>query len=205
MKGHEEMLGTFGRIAAFITGLSIKGLLALSTSICGTFGIIIGELSTGQWGAAGLAGVIASGLGAVFVVVPKIMEQRRESKKTYSEIREKEITSTVERLSSVCEREKAFLNLQIAELSLSVTLERGSKHDAIAELTDAQNRNIILTEQLRKVDIEPLVKVHQIDYRELSGKADDTLREMRKKTVEAARDAISTVISDQNKTATDEK
>jgi hypothetical protein len=204
MKEHVEMLGVFGKVAAFITGLSIKGLIALSSSLCGTLGLILGEAATGQWGTAGLAGVIASGLGATFVVIPQIMKQRRESKKTYSEIREKEITSTVERLSSVCEREKAFLNLQIAELSLSVTLERGSKHDAIAELTDAQSRNIILIEQLRKAEIEPLVKVHQIDYRELSGKADDTLREMRKKTVEAARNALPTANSE-TKTATNEK
>src|SRR5436190_21327803 len=122
MKGHVEMLGIFGRITAFITGLSIKGLVALSSSICGTLGLVIGERATGQWGTAGFAGVVAGGLGAAFVVVPKIMEQRRESKKSFSEIREKEIASTVERLSSVCEREKAFLTLQIAELSLSVTL-----------------------------------------------------------------------------------
>lgn len=162
-------------------------------------GLFLGEVFTNQWGAAGLAGVIASALGAAVVVVPKVMEQKRESKKTYSEIREKEISTTVERLSSVCEREKAFLNLQIAELALSVTLERGSKHDAIAELTDAQSRNHILTEQLRKANIEPLVEIHQIDYKALSGKADDTIREMRKKTVEAARNAIPT---NGNKTVT---
>jgi len=196
------MLG-ITRVAVFITGLSLKGLFALSSSICGVIGVTLGEVVTGQWGAAGLAGVVASGLGAAFVVVPKVMEQRRESKKTYSEIREKEIASTVERLSSVCEREKAFLNLQIAELALSVTLERGSKHDAIAELTDAQSRNNILIEQLYKAGIEPLVKVHTIDYRTLSGKADDTLREMRKKSVEAARDAIP--VSDNGKTAANEK
>jgi hypothetical protein len=200
MKAHMEIFSIFGRIAAFITGLSIKGLLALSTSLCGTFGIILGEWTTGQWGTAGFAGVIASGLGAAFVVIPKIMEQRRESKKTFSEIREKEITSTVDRLSSVCEREKAFLNLQIAELALSLTLERSSKHDAIAELTDAQSRNIILIEQLQKANIQPLVAIHHIDYRELSGKADDTLREMRKKTVETVRQSIAT-----SPIATDEK
>lgn len=205
MKGQVEMLGIVGRIAAFITSLSIKGLLALSSTLCGVIGVTLGEMSTGNWGAAGLAGVIASGLGAAFVVVPKIMEQRRETKKTYSEIREKEISSTVERLSTTCEREKAFLNLQIAELALSLTLERGSKHDAIAELTDAQARNNILSEQLLKAGIEPLVKVHAIDYRQLSGKADNTLREMREKTVEAAREAIPPATNGKEKTATNEK
>lgn len=178
------------KLINFIAGLSIKGLAMASSTVSGIFGVILGEIFTNQWGVAGLAGVIASAFGASFVVIPKIMEQRRETKKTYSEIREKEITSTVERLSSVCEREKAFLNLQIAELSLSVTLERGSKHDAIDELTDAQSRNRILIEQLRKAGVEPLVTVHEIDYKTLSGKADETLREMRKKTVEAAREAI---------------
>lgn len=200
------MLGILERIGGYITSLSIKGLLALSTSVCAFVGVTLGEIFTGQWGEAGKTGVIAATIGAAFVVIPKVMEQHRESKKTYSEIREKEISSTVERLSAVCEREKAFLNLQIAELNLAVTLERNLKHDAIAFATEMQSRAIILIEQLRKAHIDPIVELKEINYRELSGKADKTLTEMKKKTVETARDAIPVTSGDGNgKTTTNEK
>lgn len=180
-----------------IGALPLKTTLWLATSLSGVLGMIMEEAMTGfsgQWGSAGLAGVIAACFSATLVLIPKFMEQRRKNKLTYAQVRDQEQGALLARMSAVQEKEIAFYKLQVAESQLVASLERASKHDVVGELTAAQSHNKILREQLLRNNIEPLVELHPVDYKNLTAGVDKQIKDIREKSVEEARAASKLLI-----------
>jgi uncharacterized membrane protein YccC len=187
-------LATNNRIFLYIASLSFKAALAFGTTVSGVIGVILGEIFTNQWGAAGLAGALAACVGAFFVFIPRYMEQRRRNVETFSQLKEREISSIITRLTDLAEKEKAFLNLQLTEALLISALERQAKHDLAGELTAAQTHNTILTDQLKTLGQTPVVTLHPVNPAKISGRVDEEIKAMRMKSVDTAHSAVQATI-----------
>jgi hypothetical protein len=183
----------YSRTLAIIGGLSIGKLGALMGSLSAIVGVWLGEIFTNQWGAAGLAGVIAACFGSFMVLIPKYMEQKRKNAVTFAEVRDKEQGALLTRMADLHEKEMAFYKLQVAEAQLVASLERSAKHEVIGELTGAQSHNQILVNQLVRAGLTPLVELHPVDYRKLSGATDDQVTELRQAAVKVAQDNVKAV------------
>lgn len=180
-------------LITLIAGLPLKTSMWLATGLATVLGAITEEAMTGftgQWGAAGLAGIIGGCFTATVVLIPKYMEQRRRNKITYAQVRDQEQGAILSRMSMVHESEVAFLKLQVAEAHLVASLERSSKHEVVGELTASQSHNKILCEQLLRAGMEPVVSLHPVDYKTLTAGVDKQIKEIREKAVEDARKAL---------------
>jgi hypothetical protein len=184
---------TNNRIFYAVATSSFKAALTLGTTVSGVLGVILGEIFTGQWGTAGLAGAVAATVGAFFVFIPRFMEQRRKNVVSYSEVRDKEQTALLARMADLNAREIAFYKLQVAEAIYVASLERQAKHDLLGELTASQSHNQILITQIRKLGAEPVIELHPIDYTKITKPVDEEIQRLRKQAVEVAKDALPKV------------
>jgi hypothetical protein len=181
---------TDNKIFYYLATLSFKSALAFGTAVSGVIGVILGELFTNQWGSATLSGAIAASVGGFFIFIPRFMEQRRKNVQTFSEIKDKEMTTHLARLAELHKEELTFHKLKEAEAIYVASLERKAKHDLFSELTGAQSHNQILVNQLLELGQKPLVTLHPIDYKKITGAVDEEIQVLRRQSVDLAQMAV---------------
>lgn len=170
------------RFIVFIGSLSSKGFAMLVTGFSAFTGWVIGEGITSQFGLSALAGGMATTLAAVFLVIPRIMEQRRKSRESNAKL----LDDSIALLMSAHDRDVAFYAAEITALKLERAHLIDAKHKAAGEWMSALNAYQILVGQLRGLGQAPEITITPARYLDIVGEADESL-----KSVAAARVAGS--------------
>jgi hypothetical protein len=170
------------RFIVFIGGLSSKGFAMLVTGFSAFSGVIIGEGITSQFGLSALAGGMATTMAAVFLVIPRVMEQRRKSRESTAKLQ----SDSIALLTSAHDRDLAFYQAEIAALKLERAHLIDAKHSAAGEWMAALQAYHILVGQLRELGHKPEFILQPAKYLDIVGEADESL-----KSVAAARVAQS--------------
>ncbi|MEY2512007.1 MAG: hypothetical protein QOE26_2770 [Verrucomicrobiota bacterium] len=156
------------RLFIFIGGLSSKAFAMLVTGFSAFSGVVIGEAITSQIGLSALAGGLATVFAAVFLVIPRVMEQRRKSRESNAKLQ----SDSIALLMTTQDRESAFYKAKIAALELIVNIHVKAKHDAIGEWSSMKDGYLILCGQIRALGKEPEIELHPKSYREVIGDSD---------------------------------
>lgn len=161
------------RLFLFIGALSSKAFALLVTGTSAFMGIVIGEAMMSQAGLAALSGAIATTFTAVFLVIPRIMEQRRKSRESESKLR----SDSIALLMSAHDRDVAFYKGEIAALKLERAHLIDAKHKAAGEWFAALNAYRILVAQLRGLGQNPEFELLPANYLDIVGEADNALKD----------------------------
>ncbi len=137
-------------------------------------GIVIGEAATNDLARAGVAGAIGTCIAAIFLVVPRIMEQRRKSRESNEKLR----SDSIALLVSAHDRKEAFYTDEIAALKLERAMLIDARHKATGEWFSALNAYRILAGQLRGLGQKPEFELKSVDYLDIVGEGDKTLKDV---------------------------
>lgn len=142
------------------------------TSFSAVTGVLLGEAMTSQIGLSALAGGIATTMATVFLVIPRIMEQRRRTRETSAKIQ----ADSIALLMSAHDRDVAFYKTEIAEGKLERANLIDAKHRAAGEWMAALNAYHILVGQLRELGHKPEMTLHPAPYMDIVNEADESLK-----------------------------
>lgn len=170
------------RLFILIGSLSSKVFATVVTGTSGILGVIIGEIMTSQFSVAAVSGAFATAIAAVFLVIPRVMEQRRRSRESAAKMQ----SDLIKGMTDLHEREQNFLKTQLAAERLIITLERESKHNAVNEWNAAVNAYQIVVAQLRAHGIEPEITLHPKSYQDIVGQVDRQIKEINQTRVAEA-------------------
>lgn len=162
------------RLFLFASALSSKTFAILVTGLSAFFSFVLGEAVTDHVAGAALAGTIGTALAAVFLVVPRIMEQRRKSRESAAKLN----SDSIAILMKAHDRDVAFYKDKISALELIVALHVKSKHQAVGEWSAALNAYRILVGQLRSLDQRPEIELHPKTYLEIVGESDQRIESL---------------------------
>jgi hypothetical protein len=162
------------RLFVFVGDLSSKAFAFVVSGTSLAFSAIIGEVLTNHVGLAALAGGIGTGLAACFLVVPRIMEQRRKSRESNAKLE----SALLSKMTYLHKSEIDFYKLQLASERLIITIERNAKHKAISEWGAAVNHYQILAAQLRANKLTPDITLPVKTYADLLGDSDKEIKEV---------------------------
>ncbi len=168
------------RFFILIGGLSSKAFAMLFAGSSALLGIVIGEAATNDLARAGVAGAIGTCIAAIFLVVPRIMEQRRKSRESEAGLR----ADAIHLLVTAHDRDIAFYTDKVAALELIVTLERNAKHDAVNEWGSMKDGYLILAGQLKSLGEKPEITIQTKTYREIIGDSDSEIKAIKAARVE---------------------
>ena len=166
-----------------------KALATVTAGTCSLLGFITGEAITHQWGSAGLAGILAGGFGALCILIPKFMEQRRKNMETFSEYAKS--NHGAHRADGRPARQREFI-LQIAGSRIESGRDPGARgKSGHHRRGDGRPKSQpILSDQIRRLGHEPLVELHPVDYHAISGAVDKQIKEIKIKALQVARENI---------------
>jgi hypothetical protein len=162
------------RLFLLVGGLSSKAFAVLVAGTSGFFGIVIGEALTNHIGLSALAGAIATTMAAVFLVIPRIMEQRRKSRESAAKVQ----SDAIALLMGAHDRDVAFYKAEIAALKLERAMLIDAKHKAAGEWMAALGGYRILVGQLRGLGQNPEIELHPAHYLDIVGEGDKALKEV---------------------------
>lgn len=177
----------------FLGGLSYKAFSTICVTLSAVIGTILGEGLTNQWGSATLAGVIGSSTVGLFLVIPRIMEQRRKSKESVADIAEKITTDAFKRIMDVHKAELDFfkqkladMGKQVADKEMIAVLERSGKHKAVNEWTGALAHIAVIERQLVEAGHKPAKEYTPKAYIEVIGEEDKQIKQVQRESRETA-------------------
>lgn len=170
------------RLFILIGGLSSKVFAAVVTGTSGILGVLIGEVMTSQSGLAILSGALATAFAAVFLVIPRVMEQRRKSRESAAKLN----SDSIALLMTAHDRDVAFFKDKIAALELTVALHVRAKHKAVNEWGAMTNGYNILAAQLRAHNLKPDLELESKTYADIVGDSDDEITAIAKDRVTKA-------------------
>jgi hypothetical protein len=162
------------RFFLLIGGLSSKAFAMLVTSCSAFLGLVFGEAMTNDLGRAGIAGAVATGLAAVFLVIPRIMEQRRKSRESAAKLN----ADSIALLMKAHDRDIDFYKSEIAALKLERALLIDAKHKAVGEWTASFQGYMVLVGQLRGLGQKPEIELQPAKYLDIAGEADETMKQV---------------------------
>lgn len=183
------MIEHFTRINYAIGALSAKKLLAIGVPLGSLLGAGLGEMWTGSWGSAGLAGVVGASLTTAFLGLPKVMEQRRKNRESKAALAANELTRTIafyERELKRAQQGMSFYRSVAVERDLQATMERTSKHKFQSQLSGAEGIISVLCMQLASADINPHEEYHRQTYDQLAGEEDKEIKASKKRIRDSA-------------------
>lgn len=167
------------RLPLAIGGLSSKVFAAVVTGTSGLLGMVTGAAMTSQMWLAAISGATATGLAAVLLVIPRVMEQRRKSRESSAKL-QKEL---LEKMTDLHAREVDFYKAQIASERLISALQVKAKHKAVNEWGAIKTAYVILAAQLRANKIAPEIEITLKDYDDIVGDSDAEITQIAKTRV----------------------
>lgn len=159
------------RLFLFVGTLSSKAFAMLVMGTSAFFSGALGEFITSQVSGAAIAGTIGTCLAAAFLVIPRVMEQRRKSRESNAQLNKDSIAILV----STHDRDVISYRDKIAALELIATLHIKAKHKAVGEWGNISTAYRVLLAQLRDKGITPAMEVPIASYEEIIGETDDKI------------------------------
>ncbi len=162
------------RFFLLVGSFSSKAFAMLFTGCSALVGVVIGEAVTNDLVRAGFAGAVGTCLAAVFLVIPRIMEQRRKSRESSAKLQ----ADSIALLMSAHDRDVAFYKAEIAALKLERAMLIDAKHKAAGEWFAAVQGFGILVGQLRGLGQQPEIELHPANYIDIVGEGDKALKDV---------------------------
>lgn len=186
------MIDAWARVHYGLAALTWKQLLAIGIPAGGSVAALLEQLVTGNWGSAGLAGVIGAMFMTVMLVTPRLIEQRRKNRESDASISDGKMEKFMQRLERFYEGQITYANTHMGfyrklavERDLQASMERNSKHKYQSQLTGAETVIQVLLIQLVQASIEPKMQYHAKTYEELAGEEDKAITESKNRCREA--------------------
>ncbi len=162
------------RFFLLVGSFSSKAFAMLFTGCSALVGVVIGEAVTNDLVRAGFAGAVGTCIAAVFLVIPRIMEQKRKSRESNAKLQ----ADSIALLMNAHDRDVAFYKSEIAALKLERAHLIDAKHKAAGEWFAALNAYRILVGQLRGLGQTPEFELEPAKYLDIVGEGDKTMKDV---------------------------